>query len=58
MARRKKGTAWLWLSEHEEDFILVKKTLTSDKTMVKPFDVDLPTILLTNASRLYGETIK
>ena len=50
----KKGTAWVWLSEHEEDFILVKKTLTSEKTMVKPFDADLQTILLTDASRLYG----
>ena len=50
----KKGTAWVWLSEHEDDFILVKKTLTSEKTMVKPFDADLQTILLTDASRLYG----
>ena len=50
----KKGTAWVWLPEHEEDFKLVKKTLPSEKTMVKPFDADLQTILLTDASRLYG----
>ena len=28
----KKGTAWVWLPEHEEDFTLVKRTLTSEKT--------------------------
>ena len=50
----KKGTAWVWLSKHEDDFKLVKRTLTSGKTMVKPFDADLQTILLTDASRLYG----
>ena len=46
----KKGTAWVWLPEHEEDFVLVKKTLTSEKAMVKPFDADLQTILLMDAS--------
>ena len=50
----KKGTAWVWLSKHEDDFKLVKITLTSGKTMVKPFDADLQTILLTDASRLYS----
>ena len=49
----KKGTAWVWLPEHENDFALVKEKLTT-KTMVKPFNPDLTTILLTDASRLFG----
>ena len=49
----KKGTAWVWLPEHENDFALVKEKLTT-KTMVKPFNPALTTILLTDASRLFG----
>ena len=48
-----KDTAWVWLPEHEQDFIKTKETLTN-KTTVHPFDPDIPTILLTDASRLYG----
>ena len=49
----KKGTAFLWLPEHQEEFQKVKDLLTSDM-MVKPFDRTLPTELLTDASRLNG----
>ena len=49
----KKGTAFLWLPEHQEEFQRVKDLLTSDM-MVKPFDRNLPTELLTDASRLNG----
>ena len=45
--------AWTWLPEHEETFEKMKKTLTS-KTMVKPFEEGLQTILMTDASRLFG----
>ena len=48
-----KDTAWVWLPEHEQDFIKTKEILTN-KTTVHPFDPDIPTILLTDASRLYG----
>ena len=49
----KKNTAWLWLDEHEEEFKKVKEMLTS-KHVVKPYDTSLDTVLLTDASRLYG----
>ena len=49
----KKSSAWIWLPEHEEEFRLVKELLVSPK-IVKPFDPDLPTELLTDASNLYG----
>ena len=48
----KKGTAFLWLEEHEEAFIQAKQTLV-EKTTVVPFDPTKKTILLTDASRLY-----
>ena len=48
-----KGVSWTWLPEHEHDFELVKQKLTS-KTLVQPFNPMLKTILLTDASRLYG----
>ena len=44
-----KDTAWQWLPEHEEDFLKMKEILTN-KTTVHPFDPDIPTILLTDAS--------
>ena len=49
----KKGTAFLWLEEHKEAFIQAKKTLI-EKTTVVPFDPSKKTIVLTDASRLYG----
>ena len=49
----KKGTAYQWLAEHQEEFEQVKKLLSSE-LLVKPFDVNLPTELLTDASRIYG----
>ena len=48
-----KGVAWTWLPEHEHDFELVKQKLTS-KTLVHLFNPSLKTILLTDASCLYG----
>jgi hypothetical protein len=49
----KKGSAWLWLEEHEKEFIKAKELLTS-KHVIKPFDPTLKTVLLTDASRLHG----
>ena len=43
--------AFLWLPEHEQEFLKTKEILTS-KLIAKPFDVNLPTILITDASRL------
>lgn len=42
-----------WLHEHQVELDNVKKILTSDM-LVKPFDPDLETFLLTDASRLFG----
>ena len=49
----KKGNAFMWMSEHDEAMAAVKKILTSD-AVVKPFQMGLPTELLTDASRLNG----
>ena len=49
----KKGNAWVWEKEHEEEFNKIKKLLTSP-TIAKPFDDAKDTILLTDASRLHG----
>ena len=49
----KKGNAWVWEKEHEEEFSKVKNLLTSP-TIAKPFDDAKDTILLTDASRLHG----
>ena len=49
----KKETAWTWEKEQEKQFNDIKKFLTS-KHLVKPFDPKLKTLLLTDASRLYG----
>ena len=44
---------FLWLDIHEPEFQKLKTILTSD-LLVKTFDPNLDTILLTNASRLNG----
>lgn len=49
----KKNVAFVWVSEHDEEFAKVKSVLCSD-LIVKPFDTSLPTLLLTDASRLFG----
>ena len=49
----KKATAWVWTSDMEEDFQRVKLLLTTTTT-VQPFNPNLDTILMTDASRLYG----
>ena len=49
----KKGNAWVWEKEHEEEFSKIKNLLTSP-TIAKPFDDAKDTILLTDASRLHG----
>ena len=46
----KKGTAFLWLEEHEDEFKRMK-TLLASFPMVRPFDPRLPTELLTDACR-------
>ena len=49
----KKDVAWLWLPEHDTSFQRVKDILCSE-LVVHPFDVNLRTELLTDASRLHG----
>ena len=49
----KKGNAWIWLDEHEQEFRKIKSLLIS-KSVVHPFDPDKKTVLLTDASRLHG----
>ena len=49
----KKGNAWLWLDEHEQEFRKIKSLLIS-KSVVHPFDPDKNSVLLTDASRLHG----
>jgi hypothetical protein len=50
----KKDVHFLWLQQpHQEDFELIYKILTSD-LVVKPFDQNLKTELLTDASKLKG----
>ena len=46
----KKGTVWVWTSDMEEDFQRVKIFLTTTTT-VQPFNPNLDTILMTDASR-------
>ena len=45
--------AFLWLDSHESQFQKLKRLLTSDM-LVRPFDPALPSLLVTDASRLYG----
>ena len=49
----KKNVAFLWLPAHQEEFEKAKDLLCSEM-VVKPFDCDLETELLTDASRLHG----
>jgi hypothetical protein len=49
----KKDAHYQWLNEHEEELVKVKKLLTSD-LLVKPFDPELETDILTDASCLNG----
>ena len=49
----KKNTAWVWTPDHQESFDLTKKNLTSP-LIVKSYDPELPTALLTDASLLRG----
>ena len=49
----KKNVAYLWLPEHEKAFTQIKEMLTSPM-LIKPFDVDKSSELLTDASRLFG----
>eukprot|EP00095_Tigriopus_kingsejongensis_P000660 maker-scaffold311_size212931-snap-gene-1.16 protein:Tk00660 transcript:maker-scaffold311_size212931-snap-gene-1.16-mRNA-1 annotation:"hypothetical protein ETSY2_36450" len=49
----KKGVTFQWLPVQQRDFESLKKRLCSDR-LVKPFNVCLPTKLLTGASRLHG----
>ena len=49
----KKNVVFQWLPEHDKEFAFVKSVLTSDM-VVKYFDPNLPTSLLTDASKLNG----
>jgi len=49
----KKGIKFQWLAEHEEEFIAIKKLLTSSM-LVKFYDPALPTSILTDASSVNG----
>ena len=49
----KKDSAWIWLPEHQSEFDRMRKLLSSE-LLVKPFDPNLDTFLVTDASRLYG----
>ena len=49
----KRDIAWVWLQEHEDAFLKPKELLTST-SMVKPFDGSKETLMLTDASCLYG----
>ena len=49
----KKGTTWNWLPEHQAAFEKIKDILTSDM-VIQPFNPNLDTALLTDASRLHG----
>ena len=46
----KKGNAWVWEKEHQEEF---SKNLLTSATIAKPFDDAKDTILLADASRLH-----
>ena len=49
----KKSNAFVWLSEHQKEFEDAKKFLCSP-AFIKPFDPDLQSFLLTDASRKRG----
>ena len=50
----KKGVAYQWLPAQQTSFEALKSILASDMC-VRPFDVSLPTEVLTDASRLHSE---
>ena len=45
--------AFLWLEDHQKEFQDVKTSLTSGM-IVTHFDLSLPVVILTDASRLQG----
>ena len=47
-----KCAAFIWLDDHEKEFVKVKKLLTSD--MITHFNPNLPIIVLTDALCLFG----
>ena len=49
----KKETAFQWLQDQQREFETIKEILTSE-LLVKSFDPELNTELLTDASRLHG----
>lgn len=49
----KKSNAFMWLDVHENEFAFTKALLCSSD-VVHPFNPELPTELLTDASRLHG----
>ena len=49
----KKDTQWIWLKDHDDAFKKTKEVLTGTK-LIQPFDTNLPTVLLTDASRTKG----
>jgi hypothetical protein len=49
----KKNASFTWLPDHDIEFAAAKKLLVSDQ-IVRFFDPSLPTVLLADASRLYG----
>ena len=49
----KTSSEYVWTPEINEEFLRVRDILTSDM-IVKPFDPSLETVLITDASRLYG----
>ena len=48
-----KETPWVWLPKHNLDFENTKKAVTS-LTMLQPFDPNVRTVVVTDASRLHG----
>ena len=48
-----KETPWVWLPEHHLDFKNTKKALTSP-TVLQPFDPNVKTVVLMDASRLHS----
>ena len=49
----KKGIAWVWIEDMQSEFERVKLLLTTTTT-VQPFNPNLSSILMTDASRLFG----
>ena len=49
----KKSVDFVWSDKHQTEFERAKSLLCSTQ-LVKPFDCNLPTYLLTDASKLYG----